>query len=99
MDYNKFAKRWANSARVYGAARYAYGTRNAKVKFVNDTYRDLLLVERVFTIGLGAALAPITAPIIVMHDITKLECKIKNIDLKDLGYNVKLERDNWWDYV
>lgn len=99
MDYNKFIKRWANSARVYGAARYAYGTRNAKVKFVDNTYRDLLLVERIFTIGLGAALAPISAPYIVMCDITKLECKMKNIDPKDLGFIVSLERDVWWHYV
>lgn len=59
MALYKFLQRYGTLTAVYGVARYTSGTHHSKVRHIDNTNRDMLLVERFLTISLGTVLTPV----------------------------------------
>lgn len=97
-SHNMWGK-WHKVSSLYGFIRYTHHTKNARVKYVNSKYRELFITERLLVIGIGTYISPVVAPLIVARDLTKIECKLKNIDPSEVGLDMNNERDNWMYFI
>ena len=91
--------KWSKFSSCYAFVRYTHTTKNAKVKYVGNSYRNLLLAERLCLIGLGTVTAPILLPFTVMYDISGIECEIQGLDPEKAGFLVSNKRVNWTYYL
>jgi hypothetical protein len=93
---------------IKGTFRYTLKTKNAKVRYIDTTrtyrrfertYREMLFFERMAIIGIGAAISPLFLPLHLIYDFTKIECIVKDIDPKTVGFIMSKERDHWLLYI
>lgn len=99
MSSSRFFDKWYSATSLYGATRYIYKTHNAKVRYIDNTHRDMVHAEKLLIIGVGVGTAPILAPLWMIRDLTAIECNLRRIDPNELGIIVSKERDSWLDYI
>ena len=90
--------KWSKFSCTYATIKYTCTTKNAQVRYGN-TYRNLLLAERLCVIGLGTALSPICLPFDIIYDLSCIECIVKDLDPQKAGFVVSNKRRDWIDHL